>query len=382
MKKYVLPILGALVGGIVATLPWILAYVYLNMMFSILAMFVAMGALFGYQLCKGEVNKRLPLKIVIVSLLSITIATLVIIPSLLLIREGATVSINNFKYLYSDSDFLVGILKNYVISIIFTFLGISGVIGSIKNQVANDSKNIKIDLKTADNKKEKMLIKNILVEHGAKDSNNVYVFNDNDKINENTLNFLLANGEVVKVNDGYYYDDKKESADKKQLKKTIIIFSIIFVVFLGLGIYFNLSNKESDNNELIKYSVPSGYIKYDDKEGGYYYLLEDDLSGEIGYIDIYNLEGNYEYSVDYIDRIKSNIETECEIIEYEIYTNNYNHHVAYFKLNYDDYTAAVYYIFSGSDLGAIEVINYSDNSKLYSDSKDIANDFTWNKEVL
>ena len=38
----------------------------------------------------------------------------------------------------------------------------------------------------------------------------------------------------------------------------------------------------------------------------------------------------------------------------------------------------VYYIFSGSDLGVVEVINYSDNSRLYSDGKEIANGFTWN----
>ena len=49
-KGYFKGILGALLGGIVASIPWILVYVYANMIYSILAVIIAMGALKGYQL--------------------------------------------------------------------------------------------------------------------------------------------------------------------------------------------------------------------------------------------------------------------------------------------------------------------------------------------
>lgn len=386
MKKNVLAMIGAMLGGLVATLPWVLVYVYGNMMYSILAIFVAMGALFGYQLFKGEINKNLPIKIMVVSLLSITIATLVIIPCLLLAHEGAAVTINNFKYLYSDSDFIGGIITDYIVSVLFTLLGISGVIKSIKNQVANNSDKIKIDLRNGNNKKDRMLIKKILLDKGAIDSNSAYIFSDEDKINNDTLNILLTSGEVVRVDDDkYYYDSKKEVENKKQNKKSTIIVIVLLLAVIGVLVYFanRNSNNDSDNDnktqELIKYTVPSGYMKYDDEEGGYLYVLNNDLSGDLGYIDVYNLDGEYEYSTEFINNIMTTIEKEGELLDTDEFTNKYNYKVVYFEVKYDKYSMMVYYIFSGSDLGVVEVINYSDNSRLYSDGKEIANVFTWNK---
>ena len=382
MKKNVLAMIGAMLGGLVATLPWVLVYVYGNMMYSILAIFVAMGALFGYQLFKGEINKNLPIKIMVVSLLSITIATLVIIPCLLLTHEGAAVTINNFKYLYSDSDFIGGIITDYIVSVLFTLLGISGVIKSIKNQVANNSDKIKIDLRNGNNKKDRMLIKKILLDKGAIDSNSAYAFSDEDKINNDTLNILLTSGEVVRVDDDkYYYDSKKEIENKKS---TIIVIVLLLAV-IGVLVYFanRNSNDDSDNDnktqELIKYTVPSGYMKYDDEEGGYLYVLNNDLSGDLGYIDVYNLDGEYVYSTEFINNIMTTIEKEGELLDTDEFTNKYNYKVVYFEVKYDKYSMMVYYIFSGSDLGVVEVINYSDNGRLYSDGKEIANVFTWNK---
>ena len=73
------------------------------------------------------------------------------------------------------------------------------------------------------------------------------------------------------------------------------------------------------------------------------------------------------------------IEKEGELLDTDEFTNKYNYKVVYFEVKYDKYSMMVYYIFSGSDLGVVEVINYSDNSRLYSDGKEIANGFTWNK---
>ncbi len=57
---YILPMLGALVGGLVATLPWILSYVYAETMWSILAIFIAIVALkdISYFMVKSTRNCR------------------------------------------------------------------------------------------------------------------------------------------------------------------------------------------------------------------------------------------------------------------------------------------------------------------------------------
>lgn len=134
-KGYLLGILGALVGGIVATLPWILVYVYGNMIFSLLALPVAFVAWKGYKLLKGKEDKYLPYIIGTVSVIAITLATLVIIPLLLGMKNGWPCSIKTLEVLYSSSDFKAAILKDYAISVLFTFLGIGGTLGQIKESV-------------------------------------------------------------------------------------------------------------------------------------------------------------------------------------------------------------------------------------------------------
>ena len=41
--SYLTGILGAIVGGAIATIPWVLVYIYGEMMFSILAVLIAAG---------------------------------------------------------------------------------------------------------------------------------------------------------------------------------------------------------------------------------------------------------------------------------------------------------------------------------------------------
>lgn len=134
--NYITGIIGALIGSVIATLPWILCYVYANMMWSILAVFIAAGAYKGYELLKGKIDNKVPVIIVIVSVVAITIATLVIIPNLLIIKDYGSFSMDLFKKLYEVDEFKKAILGDYAFSLLFTFLGISGVVGRIKAGIA------------------------------------------------------------------------------------------------------------------------------------------------------------------------------------------------------------------------------------------------------
>lgn len=135
MKNYVLGVIGSIIGALIATLPWILMYIYGEMMISLLAILIAFGAFYGYKLFKGKIDKKLPIIISVVSIIAISIATLIIIPGALLIEAGVDANIENFKILYEDSEFFSAIMKDYVISIIFTIIGISGVVINLKKQL-------------------------------------------------------------------------------------------------------------------------------------------------------------------------------------------------------------------------------------------------------
>ena len=124
-RSYLKGIIGALIGALIATIPWILLYIYGSAMTSIFAFLVGLGALKGYQV----VDNKLPMIITIVSLVAISIATLVVIPSIMLLQQGINVS--GLVVLYSYSPFISLLLKDYAVAVIFTFLGLRGVMYKI-----------------------------------------------------------------------------------------------------------------------------------------------------------------------------------------------------------------------------------------------------------
>lgn len=134
-KSYVGGIIGGLIGGFIASVPWILMYVYGNMILSLLAIIIAMGVLKGYQIGKGKIDKKLPTIIIVISLLCVTVSTLLIIPLLLLGKEGLEVSFQNLETLYAYDQFMTAIMKDFAVSVIFTVLGISGVVANVKKQI-------------------------------------------------------------------------------------------------------------------------------------------------------------------------------------------------------------------------------------------------------
>lgn len=136
-KNYI-ALLGAVLGGLVASIPWILMYLFGNMILSLLATLIAVGAIFGYKLFKGEYFKQLPIFISVISVIIVTLDNLVVIPLIELKQGGYIVSFSNLAILYTIDSFKTAIIKDYVISLIFTILGISGVIKNLKNQVTTE----------------------------------------------------------------------------------------------------------------------------------------------------------------------------------------------------------------------------------------------------
>lgn len=140
MKERILGIIGAFIGGLVASLPWVLMYVYGEMIWSLLAIIIAIGALKGYQLFKGPNDKGLPWIIGIVTLISVVISTLIFIPCLSLAKEELDVSIYNLKVLYQYEPFVTAITKDLIMSIFFAILGAGGILANIKRQIETGEK--------------------------------------------------------------------------------------------------------------------------------------------------------------------------------------------------------------------------------------------------
>ena len=395
-KSYVKGIIGGLIGGLIATIPWIVAYVYGNMILSLLAIIVAMGVLKGYQLLNGKVDKKLPLIVVIISLICITIATLFIIPGLLVVQNDASFTIENIKYLYSNSDFVSAIMRDYAVSVLFTFLGISGVVTSIRNQINySDSKDdIKFNFNNGNNKKDKDKLREYFVSKNAIDENNMIEITNESGININTLVLLTNQGIVIKKDNKYYFSLEQEAKNKRNSKIAIIVIVSILVIMFGLGIYLSSKNNDSDlnnsdneNNEVqpaqknINVSIKDSYREYvdSDNENSWFYMPKKDLSGESGFLNVYYFEGVATYSEDWALQVKTNLENSGgKVLKYEHLKNNHNLDVLKYDYQYENYIDYIYYIFGNNGyIGVVEVVDYDNNETLQKDGLEIVKDYKW-----
>lgn len=107
-----------------------------NYLLGILGGLIATGFLFGYRKWNGPINKKTPWIIGISSILIMMVVTLVIIPLVSLTHENFPSTLEKLNILYQNSEYMAAIFKDPIVSIIFTILGIDGVISKIKQEIA------------------------------------------------------------------------------------------------------------------------------------------------------------------------------------------------------------------------------------------------------
>lgn len=246
-ENLVLGLIGALIGGAIATIPWVVMYVYGNMILSLLAIIIAMGVLFGYKKFHGPMNKSVPWIIAIISVLAVVIATLIVIPGLLLIKEGQSFHLNNLKLLYAYEPFREALFKDLIVSIVFTFLGISGTISNIKKQI-NEGKDVSINLnsnlaneKMQDNihvAKEAFLHLNALDKYNAVAKEKIIAEMNIENANQ-IFNTLKLQQIIKKYKGNYYFSEKAANSAWQRfiglygkILLWVLVFSILFMLII------------------------------------------------------------------------------------------------------------------------------------------------------
>lgn len=265
--NHLLGILGAILGGFIAAIPWVLVYVYGNMIFSALAILIAIGALKGYQIFKGRIDKTLPYTISIVSLLVVIITTLIIIPCLLIVQEGQQLTYDYFKFIYGDDKFSGAIIHDLIISIAFTALGISGVVANIHKQLKQSDKPLeKIDISStlanpnaeANNPEVVTSVKGAFQKYEAMDKAHAIdkktILDELETLkNGKQLFNTLRTQQIIRKSKGkYYFSEKAEQSGLYRfglLFGKFILFLIVLLVVVFVTIFLTLDNSEpSDNN--------------------------------------------------------------------------------------------------------------------------------------
>lgn len=284
-KNNALGILGALIGAILFSIPWIITYIYLNYILSLLAMVIAFGSFYFYKLFGGEITKKTSIVVTISSLLSITLATFVFIPLCLMLKENIAINAENISLVYQNSEFIGALVSDYLVSLLFTALGIGGIIRSI-NQQAYQVNGSEIKVLTSDD------IQSIYEEYGAlskeKAVPNSLILG---RVPYKELRRLEKEGIIVPKGTKSYFDieaitnkEKGKENRKKDIRNSVVIILIIILLSAILtGIVIALDNSEDNinvndkiENMTITYqdlslTIPNTFVKDKENEGSAVY---------------------------------------------------------------------------------------------------------------
>lgn len=419
--NYFTGIIGAIIGGAIGAVPWIIAYIYGNMMIALLAILIAGGAYYGYKLFKGKITKKVTIIITIISIIIVALVTLLIIPAILIHTEGMNTNMATIQYLYQDEEFKAGIIKDTLIAIVFTIVGAAVVNASIKKDIEEGTtKKEQTPEEFAKEKQEAISkIKPIFEKYNAVskehtiDKIELEAELELNKIDKNLLT-TLKSVEIVKKEKGkFYYDtenENKEITPKKQMAKSnivaIVIAVIAIIAVVAIAIYgYNKKNATIVYNDgTVSFEMNATWIEYSNYYAGgwnyYKYISNMPLSNtneieanEIDYstypamlnVNYYEVDTS-EYSsiqevADYMTEYINSAEDKPEY-EQEISKTEKGYDVLKIKATYNTDPAQVeymYYILNGNVMATVDGYSFSlsDEKELAKVANDVANSFDW-----
>ena len=130
-KRYVFACLGGLLGGLLASLPWLVLYTMGGLIVSALAFLIAPGVNYGYRKLKGRVNRKLPTIIIAISIVVLLLIDLLILPAYF----SCSLNISTIINLILTKSYWQLMVRELVISTVFAVAGIFKVVNDIKYEI-------------------------------------------------------------------------------------------------------------------------------------------------------------------------------------------------------------------------------------------------------
>lgn len=281
-NRYVIGTIGALIGGLIGSVPWILSYVFANMIYAILSVVIVVCAFYGYKLTKAKMDKKLPVILSIVSFIAITVTMLVAIPLIYMSKEGVTISFETFQRIYQIEEVTSVIFTDYVISLIFCVLVIGCIIYNLNKQIKHgvQDKDIRIITQSVENEmfskediervrevferndalsKKHTITKELIVE----DLQREFGQEKGSKIFE----YLKIEGVIKKKSNKYYFSEKAQNSPYHRYEFTnvkIFIIVVIIAVAIAALMYFTKTypgrQDETTINDIAQGEVISSYM--------------------------------------------------------------------------------------------------------------------------
>lgn len=318
-KNYFSGIVGGIIGGILCSVPWLVAYVGFDMLISVLALIIGIGVLKGYQLLNGKVTKALPVLVAIISIAIVTLETLVLIPMLLAYKEGYSFDISILKVFYADSEFKTGMLKDLAMSLLFTVLGISSVVASVKVQLSQNDIDDDYEVTYGgekNTKSQQKRIKNFFAEHNAYSEETSIVVDYTSGLDQATFLDMQRRGIIVAVDGKYYYSHEgarvappiEKEVSNSSRKRAVVIACIAagLIVVIGIAYAMFFGNNTSANgsgtlkfgkNHSVKLEDDYYYYADEEYENVYYVYNVNDIDDSGSFTNV--IEITYETDLDF-----------------------------------------------------------------------------------
>ena len=290
-NKYLIGTVGAMVGALIGAIPWVLLYVFGNMMYAFLAIIIVVCSFYGYKLTKAKIDKKLPIILSITSFVSITVTMFLTIPVCYMAKELGQVNFEYLQAIYNNSEFLGAITTDYIISLLFCLATIGIVIYNLNQQLKKGVENIKIlsrdisnnqfsneDIKrvkeafeknNATNRKQ-TITKELIMEDLIK------IFGEEKA--EQIFNYLKIQEIIKKKSNKYYFSEKAQESIWYRYGianlRTFLIVLVIAVILAFIIVYSEQNTANDAANELLQ-EIASN------EPGGVFELGVDDLKIEL-----------------------------------------------------------------------------------------------------
>lgn len=270
-KKYLLGIFGALIGALIGAIPWVLLYVFADLMYSLLAIIIVVCSFYGYKFTKAKIDKKLPIILSITSFIAITITMFLIIPVCYLANELGQVSWEMIQAIYSSSEFLGSLMTDYLISLLFGAVVIGVIIYNLNKQLKSgvEEKDIKIlsrEISTEQFSKEDIeKVKNIFKEKNATTRRNaitkesvmvdlVQAFGEEKA--KRLFDYLKIQEIIKKKSNQYYFEEKAERSIWYRYGianlRTFLIVLAIAVVLAFIIVFMEQNTANDEANQLLQ----------------------------------------------------------------------------------------------------------------------------------
>lgn len=329
-ESYILGTIGAILGGGVAAIPWIVTYMFTNnIVIPLLAILIPIGAFFGYKIFKGKITKTSRVIIALVSILIIVLVTNIICPIIFLYKSGYDPTWSNLVGLYSDDrdDVKEMLVEDLAAGLLFAIVGIVITIKCFINKkledILSEERKIAQEKKKGKLKEQSEMVKKACIDLNCMNEEKAIkkeeileqlkiVYNIKRKKAKLYFKNCLSNELLKKYKGKYYYDETDEATKIENVKKVKsryvspikAIATILIIAIIVAAVVLSM---------ITSYTIPDTDIKLRiDPITQKLYGTKEDISKNIG-------EATAQYYDFIIEEKEEKYEVSGQLIEKSVY---------------------------------------------------------------